>query len=301
MIVRSVLASTGPGVQAGRINTPLWRACVAGVGLLCGCAPLTPAPRGVPTPVDAPVVVAPPSPVVSAIAIAPPSTETRYVLRTDAVVDARADTLSRSDTIRTQSALRVTPRGAAFDIVIDSHTVTVGRAPTVRLVTNARAVARPIVGSTFEFVSGSITEPCASPLGAAFDATRELWVTWPAQVREGERWSDSVTTTVCRDGIPLALTTIRQYRVERPLSDSLLVVRREARLRLTGSGALRGDSTQITGEGTSDALLYLRPTLGWIDSARVSGVLRLEARGTVRTQLVEQRTQSLIHRAPNIP
>ncbi len=300
MIVRSVLASTGPGVQAGRINTPLWRALVAGVGLLGACAPRGPAPRGVPTPVATPLSVAP-VPVVTTVAIATPSVDARYAMRTDAIIDTRADTLARRDTVRTRSGLRVTPRGSAFDILLDSHVVMRRGVAPLPLVRGARALARRITGSAFEFVGAGMEHPCASPARAAFEATRELWVTWPSSLRVDARWTDSTTTAVCRDGVPLSLSTLRQYRVERLLSDTLLIVRREAFLHVEGSGLLRGDSTRITGDGTSDALLYLRPTTGWIDSAHVSGVLRLTVRGTVRTQQVEQRTLSHIHRAPNIP
>jgi hypothetical protein len=232
--------------------------------------------------------------------IAARTTDATYQLITNAVITTRADSLIRVDTAQSVTALRVTPRGSAYDIVLDSHVVRVGPTPAVRLPVGARAVARLTASGMFEFIGAGL-EPCVGPARSAFESTRELWVRWPDSVRADTRWSDSSTTIICRDGIPLSLTTVRQYRLEEPSTDSLLVIRRDGRVQVRGQGSLRGDTTTIVGDGTSDALLFIRPHTGWIDSARVGGMLRLEVRGSVRTQRVEQRTAGLMRRAPNIP
>ncbi len=275
---------------------------VAGAGLLAAnaCAPAGLAPAGIPT--AAPAAV--PNAAVSAPArrIVTPATATHYHLATDAVIVTRADTMERTDTVQTHTALQVTPRGAAYDIVLDSHVVHAGAAPPLRVASGARAIVRTVPAGGWEFVGAGL-DACTALVRSAFEATRDLWIRWPDSARAGTGWSDSTTTTVCRDGIPLAVTLVRQYRVTQLPEDPLapLVVARTSQLSLTGHGALRGDTTLITGSGTSDAVLYVRPHVGWLDSATVSGVLRLDVRGTSRSQAVEQRTQGEVRRTPDTP
>jgi hypothetical protein len=133
---------------------------------------------------------------------------------------------------------------------------------------------------------------------AAIEATRDLWVKWPADVGVGDRWRDSTSIQICRDSVPLQVTLSREYRVVAATGDSsarTITVERRSTMGLTGRGSIRGDSTVVTGEGSGTATLRVSATTGWVIDGQATSDLQLRARGTRRTQLVEQRVTLAFH------
>ncbi len=301
MTVRSHFASTGPGVQTGRPFTPRLITLMIGAGILSllGCAPRT-APSGLPAPgTAAPAIVAPPTPATRAIAT--PVTGARYTLQNAAIVQISADTMLRVDTLTSRSILRATPQGTVFVVVVDSHAVAGGGAPPRLLATDLRSVARRSDNVGWEFVG--LGEPCASPASAIMDGTRDLWVRWPAQVQRGTEWRDTSRVALCRDGIPLTMLVERSYRVDDLPADpdSPVVLTRRSVVSMQGRGLLRADPTEIVGQGTGVATMYLVAASGWIDSLRTESLLAIEVRGTTRTQRITQQSQGTIQRTPERP
>lgn len=212
-------------------------------------------------------------------------------METSAVVMSRADTLLRVDTLRSRLALTVTPRGAALDISITAFDVHDGSgAMRATLREGARVLARFNEHGGVGFEGAGLAD-CGSPAAAAANATRDLWLRAPSRVVVGDVWTDSIATSLCRDGIQLSTTIRRSYRVvAASSSDSLttLTIERESAIALSGSGELRGDSVEIHATGTGRATLRLSTATGWVESANGESTLNLDARTPGRVQSVVQ-------------
>jgi hypothetical protein len=301
MTVRSVRASTEPGVQAGRIDTLLalrTLAVLASSLLVTACANRALPPSGVPTPRPA---EAPPAmtTVPASGTIAPPGLPASYALESRAVVVARADSLTRTDTLDTRAMLRVVPRGAAIDVTITTFSIQPASGPTQSLPGAVRAVGRYDGAGAVAF-EGAARAGCGSIAAAAFEGTRDLWVKWPAELRVGDQWRDSASVALCRDGVPLQLVLLRRYVVTASAADSsgrLLTIDRRSTITVQGRGSIRGDSTTLAGEGTGSAVLRLSASTGWVIDGHGTSVLRLTARGTHRTQIVEQHLALSFHQS----
>jgi hypothetical protein len=145
----------------------------------------------------------------------------------------------------------------------------------------------------------SAAEPCDRPSAGLVQGWRELWVAPPPVLRPGSEWQDSTTYVVCRDGIPLQVTSLRRYVAESAvLRDSVVhvVVVRRSRVALEGFGLQFGDSVRVIGGGSSTVRLLL-PVSGQAMTGDGEGVLTLELRGRRRTQRLTQESRLEI-RAP---
>jgi len=300
MTVRSYFASTGPGVQAGRPFTPRLITTVIGAGILSftACAPRQ-APSGLPAGVPAVPVVVAAAP--ADLALSAPVDAAQYTIHTAAHVSISADTMMRADTLESVSIVRATPQGTAYLVVVDSHTVAGAGLPARAIARDVRTVARHAASNGWEFVG--VGDPCATPAATVVEATRDLWVRWPTRVRRGSEWRDTSRSTLCRDGIPLTAITERTYRVDAlpDRANAPVIVTRRSVVTLTGRGLLRSDPTEIVGQGSGTARLYLDPATGWLDSLRGDAVLSMDVRGSTRTQRITQQSQSHIQRAPKLP
>lgn len=140
---------------------------------------------------------------------------------------------------------------------------------------------------------------CESLAAAVVQGWRELWVSVPQELRPGDRWQDSSSYVVCRDGIPLRVTAVREFEAEgAELRGGVahVVVSRRSRLSLDGRGVQFGDSVALVGSATGSARLYF-PLAGGAFTGAGEGVLRLELRGRRREQRLTQESRLEI-RAP---
>ena len=111
------------------------------------------------------------------------------------------------------------------------------------------------VGKVVSFVGDTAGCNPQEPLLAV--AQRAIVAT-PNALDAGARWSDSVSTTVCRGGTPITTGAVRDFEVEaREIVNGAPVarVRRRETFTLAGSSTLNGRNVAITGRGTSDAVL----------------------------------------------
>ncbi len=305
MTVRNFFVSTEPGVQAGLSDVlpRAWGTLVL-VLLVAACsspAPPVPAPAPLPSAaVPAPVTPTPATPTRWRIAGA--TAPASFVVESRASFSTRADTLARTDTSVSRTALRVVPRGAAIDVTVSAYSINSSYSQPLALTAASRAVGRFDVNGAVAF-EGPGQGSCTALSSAAFESTRDLWVKWPSDVTIGTQWRDSTTASACRDGIPLRVTIVRSYRVTGVSSDTsaqMLDVERSSRVSVSGRGVLRGDSISVSGEGTGSARLRVITSTGWLFDGSGSSVLQLRAVSKARTQTVDQRVELALRQASEV-
>ncbi|MFN0099988.1 MAG: hypothetical protein ACKVS7_15055 [Gemmatimonadaceae bacterium] len=180
-----------------------------------------------------------------------------------------------------------------------------GLVTSVRLGTHDSLLATPtgiLVPFPFSATRGStggaeLSTPdagsCAS--SAAFLAPlREALIFPPKRLTPGLLWTDSSTVTVCRDSIPLTVATQRQYRVlgaDAEGSEVVVLLERQTRVQMQGSGTQFGEPVEIRAEGEGSTSLTLRLAGAYILRANGSQELRMTMRGRRRTQELRQRSR----------
>lgn len=92
-----------------------------------------------------------------------------------------------------------------------------------------------------------------------------LLVATPSAITLGATWSDSSSSTVCRDGSPVTTGVVREYEVEGRETvngvDAVRVRRRET-FTLAGASTVRGRVLAIAGRGSSSGTLFFDPVRG---------------------------------------
>lgn len=123
---------------------------------------------------------------------------------------------------------------------------------------------------------------------------RELFVSPPPRLVVGTSWSDSSSYAICRDSIPLAVTSVRRYRVvgaERRADGVVVVVDRTSRVILLGEGVQFGERLSLAAEGSGSMRLELDPASSTIRAARGDADLTMTMRGRRRSQELRQHTR----------
>ena len=129
---------------------------------------------------------------------------------------------------------------------------------------------------------------------------RDVLTPVPSRVRRDAVWQDSSTVTVCRDSIPLEVTSLRRYRVVEAVAvgdDVHLRIERTTTTRLRGTGRQLGEPVTITGSGTGTMRFTLARTDGFIVMGEGEQTLDLRLQGRRRTQEVRQTTRINVQRA----
>ncbi len=249
-----------------------------------------------------PEVPAAPSEPSGAWVPSPATSPSPYLIDHTAIVRVSADaTTSREDSISSHLAARfVTEAGGRFRGHIAAFEV---RGPGQPMGTPA-GVVFPITFSGSITASGVVRsmEPdtlpeCRSAVNAATLASRDLWMRLPDTLRIGTKWTDSTTATSCRDGVLLALTVSRAYRVtaaEGRGQDAVLLVSRTQRLRATGTGTQWGEAVRVEGAGDGEMALRLSASTGAVLDAVGRSTLTLSFVSARRRQRVDQATVTRI-------
>lgn len=138
---------------------------------------------------------------------------------------------------------------------------------------------------------------CGSATGAAVQGVREAWLAPPDTMWPGRVWGDSTSYEICRDGVPLVITAVREFTpTGARLRDGQLVVlvSRHSRSRVAGSGVQFGEAIALLGEGEGVMQLEVALSGGVVLYAEGTSELRLEMRGRRRTQRLVQESRLLI-------
>jgi hypothetical protein len=120
---------------------------------------------------------------------------------------------------------------------------------------------------------------------------RETWVAAPPSLRPGTAWADSTDFPMCRDGVVLLVTAVRQFEATQALvhqGELVVSVIRRSRVRMSGAGVQFGDSVRVRAEGEGAATLLLSRDGGLIVAGSGESELRLTLEGRRRTQRLVQ-------------
>lgn len=195
--------------------------------------------------------------------------------RLAADAEGRIAGLIREFSLSADSSAPVTPAGLLLPIPFAAELGAVGMQPRI---------APP--------------DPAACTLdAAASQPLRELLLSPPQRLEPGTAWSDSATTSICRDSIPLTVRSVRRFVVrDAAMREGGLVVRveRTSTVLLAGNGRQFGEPLTIAAEGEGRLELYLRVPDGVVVEGAGEQVLRMTMRGRRRSQELAQRTRITI-------
>lgn len=142
------------------------------------------------------------------------------------------------------------------------------------------AVERPVVAG-------------CGPDAAALQAVREAIIAFPARLEAGTTWADSARYTVCRDSIPLAVRSVRTYRVvgaERLAGAIVVLIDRESQVTMRGTGTQFGELLSIEAVGRGAMRLVVRLDGAVVVQGRGESTLDMTMRGRRRSQVLSQHT-----------
>lgn len=133
---------------------------------------------------------------------------------------------------------------------------------------------------------------------------REALVFPPRRLSPGMLWTDSSIVTICRDSIPLTVSTQRQYRVLNAAAEGaevIVLLERRTRVQMQGNGTQFGEPIEIRAEGEGSTSLVLRLAGAYILRANGTQELRMTMRGRRRTQELRQRSRIEIIQPDSAP
>ena len=254
--------------------------------------PVTPGPPGVP---------APPSIPVRPYSSGSPT----YLVTTTASVRTDADTAAVvGDTVQTTfiAHLLLERAGSRLFVsgTIDSFTVR----GSGRLASSPPAgpVRFHGEGTTFGELTTFVPDlpaSCDSPAEALVATARDLIVPLPDRVTPGSVWRDTVSTTVCRGGVALTTTAVRQYEARglAPYAgEQALELARTTELTVTGSGAPYGQSVSVAGQGSGTTTLFVDPGGGGLLGSTGETTATLTFTGPRGTTTFAQTTRQQVER-----
>jgi hypothetical protein len=82
----------------------------------------------------------------------------------------------------------------------------------------------------------------------------ELLPLLPTPLRAEQQWSDTVTVTTCRAGLPVTTTAIAAYRTLTGMDSTTVLLERRATLLVSGAAVIRTQAVTLTGSGLSESL-----------------------------------------------
>jgi hypothetical protein len=121
----------------------------------------------------------------------------------------------------------------------------------------------------------------------------ELLPLLPASMRADQQWSDTVTVTTCRAGMPVTTVTIASYRALDGMDSTSLLVERRAVIQANGAATLKAQAVTLTGSGTSESLAVVQLASRRIQSWRGTQTLEISlTNGQQTKRMVQQLTDS---------
>ena len=219
-------------------------------------------------------------------------TESRFRVTSTAVLSLdRAPQAALVDTVVTTSILTITLSAGADTIAtlsLDSLTVTstgmIRRAPEAFShgisVSAALTEGRPRV-------TGDSASACTAerPLAGLLP---ELLPLLPTPLRPDQQWSDTLTVTTCRAGLPVTTVTVASYRTLSGMDSATVLLERRAVIHAAGVATLREQTVTLTGSGTSESIAVVIITSRRIQSWRGTQTLEIELTNGRQTRRMVQ-------------
>ena len=218
--------------------------------------------------------------------------ESRFRVTSTAVLSLdRAPQAALVDTVVTTSLLTIALSAGADTIAtlsLDSLTVTstgmIRRAPEAFShgisVSAALTEGRPRV-------TGDSASACTAerPLAGLLP---ELLPLLPTPLRPDQQWSDTLTVTTCRAGLPVTTVTVASYRTLSGMDSATVLLERRAVIRAAGVATLREQTVTLTGSGTSESIAVVIITSRRIQSWRGTQTLEIELTNGRQTRRMVQ-------------
>jgi hypothetical protein len=188
-----------------------------------------------------------------------------YVVTTAASIDVEGDTTPTADTVETTFVARLLLERAGSRLFVSGTIDSLTTRGSARL-TSAGAAGQIRFhgeGTAFGFLTSFVPDvpaACDSPAEAIVATARDLLIPVPERVSVGSTWSDTVISTICRGGVPVTTTAVRQFTVRGlapHVGTQALEVERRAELAVAGSGTQFGQSVSVTGQGNATTTLFL--------------------------------------------
>ena len=142
-------------------------------------------------------------------------------------------------------------------------------------------------------VTGDSASACAveRPLAGLLP---ELLPLLPVPVRAEQQWSDTLTVTTCRAGLPVTTVTIANYRTLTGMDSSSVLLERHAVIRANGAATIRQQAVSLSGSGTSESLAVVLLGARRIQSWRGTQSLEVQlTNGQQTRRMVQQLTDSV--------
>lgn len=116
----------------------------------------------------------------------------------------------------------------------------------------------------------------------------ELLPLLPLPLRADQQWSDTLTVTTCRTGLPVSLETIAAYRTLTGIDSTSVLLERRAVIRAVGSSVLRQQTVTLVGSGTSESLSVVSVAERRIQSWRGTQTLEIQLTNGLQTRRMSQ-------------
>jgi hypothetical protein len=145
---------------------------------------------------------------------------------------------------------------------------------------------------------------CDSMEEAARVLAADVHLRIPVPVQEGQHWTDSASTTLCRGGLPLTAVRVSQLQIGRirETRDSVVAtVTRRTVLTITGSGMQGARRITVRGQGTSETLFTYDVRAGRFLESTGQSVLELGFETIQQTEQVTQRSTSSVRLRAAVP
>jgi hypothetical protein len=126
----------------------------------------------------------------------------------------------------------------------------------------------------------------------------ELLPLLPTPLRADQQWSDTLTVTTCRAGLPVTTVTIVSSRTLTGIDSSSVLLERRAVIHASGSAVLRLQTVTLGGTGTSESLAVVTVAERRIQSWRGTQSLDIQLTNGQQTRRM---SQQLIETASLIP
>ncbi len=228
--------------------------------------------------------------------------DARYRVTSTSVVSLdRPQQLALVDTVVT-TALLMIARTAAPDSVatmsLDSLLVVstgmIRRAPDA--FSKGVSVAAPLVYGRPR-VTGDSATGCGveRPLAGLLP---ELLPLLPQPLGAEQQWSDTLTVTTCRAGLPVTTVTIANYRTLTGIDSSSVLLERHAVIRATGAATIRQQPVTLTGSGTSESLAVVLLATRRIQSWRGTQTLEVQLSNGQQTRRIVQQLTDIVASLP---
>ncbi len=115
----------------------------------------------------------------------------------------------------------------------------------------------------------------------------------PTPLRADQQWSDTLTVTTCRAGLPVTTVTIAAYRSLTGMDSTTVLVERRAVVAASGAAFLREQTVTLTGTGTSESLAVVSVATRRVQSWRSSQSLDVQlTNGQQSRRMIQQITDS---------